>query len=271
MIRDLDDTFTWALWIEGVAILGLCGTYRASAAEPIPLLAMLCLTAIPPCPRKPDICGRQEYFPRALILQMEMDEEEEAPSEISSPPIGCDHERPKVCKPLHHDWVERTVILLDQILQTWERRMEDRSPSQPLHASNTEPSSKATENNSRGPSAVMVAEAVLNSAHCCVTAISTCIGQDPMVYSILAPSFQSFSSSGRDGDRHDQQRRVDVPAGGVSGCQHTRAGMSKPNQRIGLAFDFVGRILTTAAKVEPIKEALVRRALGLLVNPTRQD
>lgn len=200
-----------------------------------------------------------------------MDEEEEAPSEISSLPIGCAHERRKVCKPLHHDWVERTVILLDQILQTWERRMENRSSSQPLQASNTEPSSKAAEIDNRGLSAVMVAEAVLNSAHCCVTAINTCIGQDLMVYSILAPSSQPFSSSGRDDDRHNQQPRVDGPAGGVSESQHTRAGMSKPNQRIGLAFDFVRRILTTAAKVEPIKEALIRRALGLLVNPTRQD
>lgn len=173
---------------------------------------------------------RQEYLPRALCVELCMEDETKSP--------------------IHgKDWFARAVHLLTQILEEWKQRCRTGGSSPGV----------------RRASPQELAEAILNSVHCCVAAVGA---------SLLLPHQPSQDSPGS-GKPGSTKRKPDR-----GGNMETEACYLDTSSRtdvlpelLGLpaaqAFRRIGEVVNIAAGVEPLGEAIYHRCFSLLVDPNR--
>lgn len=144
---------------------------------------------------------RQEYLPRALVVELCIEDE---------------------AKPPDQDWFARATQLLSQVLEEWKRRVRG----------------------GEGASPDEVAEAILNSVHCCVAAVGAS----------LPLSSQSC------------QGNTDAPSGAPSGV----SGLPAPlDPSVAQAFRRFGEVVAiTAGADHSVGEAICGRCFSLLANPS---
>ncbi|CAM9923426.1 unnamed protein product [Scytosiphon promiscuus] len=182
----------------------------------------------------------QEYLPRALVVELCMENDGEARCRSPSPAY-LKHGR---------DWFSRASSLLQQILGEWKQSFH---PIQDLPGC--------------GASPEQVAEAVLNSVHCCVAAVAA---------SLLSPSQSSLVSSASSSS--DSCRRgpgCDDTEGDKVSHPEASSGVKKMLTLLDLpvarAFQRVGQVVTLTTEIDLLGEALFRRCSNLLANPTNLD
>lgn len=144
-------------------------------------------------------------------------------------------------------WFSRATQLLRQILEQWKRQ---RFPA----------AGREVDSPGLGASPEAVAEAILNSVHCCVAAVGA---------SLVIPT------SGKPGlakQQQDLDRNV-----GVEGVVR-EAGVGMTNKRgptgplgvpVAQAFRRIGEAVGVAAGLDQLGDALLRRCSSLLAKPNR--
>ncbi|CAM9570933.1 unnamed protein product [Ectocarpus sp. 6 AP-2014] len=178
----------------------------------------------------------QEFLPRALVVELCMEDEGEA--EGHNPESRPDRA-----------WFSRATKLLRQILEQWKR--------QRFPAADQEGDSPGL-----GASPEAVAEAILNSVHCCVAAVGA---------SLVIPT------SGKPGLAKRQQD-LDRNVGAEDVVREAGVGMTNEGGATGAlgvpvaqAFRRIGEVVGVAARLDQLGEALVRRCSSLLAKPNRLD
>lgn len=144
---------------------------------------------------------RQEYLPRALVVELCIEDE---------------------AKPPDRDWFARATQLLSHVVEDWKRRV----------------------SGGEGASPEEVAEAILNSVHCCVAAVGA---------SLPLPR----QSGQGDGDTHS-----DAP----SSASRLPAPLDPPVAQAFRRFGEVVRI--TAGADHSVGKAICGRCFSLLANPS---
>ncbi|CAM9377697.1 unnamed protein product [Hapterophycus canaliculatus] len=172
----------------------------------------------------------QEYLPRALVVELCMEDDGEARSRPS----------PSTCG---RDWFSRATSLLQQILEGWK---------QCLHPREGLPG--------RGASPEQVAEAVLNSVHCCVAAVAASLFSPCETPPISA----TRQRTGVDDDDGNQGAHPE----GSSGMKRMLTFLDLP---VAKAFQRIGEVVTLAAGMDLLGEALFRRCSNLLADPKNLD
>ncbi|CAM9413171.1 unnamed protein product [Ectocarpus sp. 12 AP-2014] len=178
----------------------------------------------------------QEFLPRALVVELCMEDEGEAGGH--NPDSRPDRA-----------WFSRATQLLRQILDQWKRQ---RFPA----------GGREGDSPGLGASPEAVAEAILNSVHCCVAAVGA---------SLVIPT------SGKPGlAKRQQDLDRNVGAEGVVG--EAGVGMTNeggPSGPLGVpvaqAFRRIGEVVGVAAGLEQLGDALLRRCSSLLAKPNRLD
>lgn len=151
--------------------------------------------------------------------------------------------------PHGRDWFARVAHLLTQVLEEWKES---------FHAGGISPEV-------RRASPQALAEAILNSVHCCVAALGAslllphqpCQGPPGSSKPGLAePKPDRGRNMGTEGGYPDTSSRMDELPGllGLPGAQ---------------AFRRIGEVVTIVAGVEPLGEVICRRCFSLLVDPNR--
>lgn len=179
--------------------------------------------------------ARQEYLPRALVVELCMEEDGQA--QCRSPTSTCGR-----------NWFSRATSLLQQILGECSRcfRSKEALPG-------------------RGASPEQVAEAVLNSIHCCVAAVAATLlssRQSSPVYS--ASGSPGSSTRGTDGE--DAEGKEGAYPGESPGMKGMLTLLDLPVAR---AFQRIGEVVTRSAGTDLLGEALFRRCSSLLSNPNK--
>lgn len=198
----------------------------------------------------------QEYLPRALVVELCIEDDEscrvpsKVPVEASRSPDG-------------RDWFRRATDFLTGILGQWERCYKiGRAPQ-------LDPSSKALASHTDITPQV-VAEAILNSIHCCIAAVGVSVGQDLLAPLSNEPEFLSqLPTSARDkkqgptgGRMENEKRNVES----ASGTHITPTGLRVDGAVKTLRL--IGRLVASAA-VNAVGKALCERCFNLLSSPTR--
>ncbi|CAM9644384.1 unnamed protein product [Ectocarpus fasciculatus] len=179
----------------------------------------------------------QEFLPRALVVELCMEDEGEAGGHNNP------HSRPD------RTWFSRATQILRQILEEWKR--------QRFPAVGREGGSPGL-----GPSPEAVAEAILNSVHCCVAAVGASL---------------VFPTSGKPGSAKRQQdldRNVGAEGGGLeAGVGMTKEeGLTGPlDLPVAQALRRIGEMVGVAAGLDQLGDALLRRCSSLLAKPNRLD
>lgn len=162
-------------------------------------------------------------------------------------------------------WFAHSALLLTQILEEWERGLCPGGTSlTPAFSKNTSPKD--------------VAEAVLNSVHCCVAAVGVSLGQDvgvPLLPRSPPPS-QAPSATGTT-DSVEQglggERKSSEKEGKKESCLGDKSCTDRETARLCVpvvqAFQCIGEVVSIAAGVAEVGEALARRCCSLLTNPSR--
>ncbi|CAN0305043.1 unnamed protein product, partial [Ectocarpus sp. 8 AP-2014] len=178
----------------------------------------------------------QEFLPRALAVELCMEDEGEAGGHNSD-------SRPD------RAWFSRATQLLRQILDQWKRQ---RFPA----------AGREGDSPGLGASPEAVAEAILNSVHCCVAAVGA---------SLVIPT------SGKPGLAKRQQD-LDRNIGAEGVVREAGVGMTKEGGPSGpldvpvaQAFRSIGEVVGVAAGLEQLGDALLRRCSALLAKPNRLD
>lgn len=194
-----------------------------------------CPSSFSPAPRPPGGTPRQEFLPRALVVELCMEDEGEAGGHSNPPSMP------------NRAWFSRATQLLRQILEEWKRQC--------FPAAGRKGGSPGL-----GASPEAVAEAILNSVHCCVVAVGA---------SLVIPT------SGKPGSAKRQQGLdKNVGAEGVG----RQAGVGMTNEEgliapLGLpvvqAFRRIGEVVGVAAGLDQLGDALLRRCSSLLAKPNR--
>lgn len=210
-------------------------------------------------------CGLQEYLPRALILELGIEDGSDRnctpPTEQRVPSSGSAARKNSDSLSPYQAWFARAAYLLTAVLQEWERASRERSTLSPK-------GSEALNSYDKPPSPEEVTETILNGVHCCVAAMGTLLGEDwrnPIAASHLAG--QNSATTPCD-SREERERR----SGREGSDEQFSPGNSSTSVVLdrGLqAFRLIGEIVSTVAGVETIAEALARRAFSLLGNPSR--
>ncbi|CAM9654224.1 unnamed protein product [Ectocarpus sp. 12 AP-2014] len=178
----------------------------------------------------------QEFLPRALVVELCMEDEGEAGGHNPD-------SRPDSA------WFSRATQLLRQILDQWKRQ---RFPA----------ASRDGDSPGLGASPEAVAEAILNSVHCCVAAVGA---------SLVIPT------SGKPGlAKRQQHLNRNVGAEGV--VREAGVGITNEGGATGplgvpaaQAFRRIGEVVGVAAGLEQLGDALLRRCSSLLAKPNRLD
>lgn len=186
-------------------------------------------------PFAPRRTPRQEFLPRALVVEFCMEDEGEAGGHNNP------HSRPD------RTWFSRATQLLRQILEEWKR--------QRFPAAGREGGSPGL-----GPSPEAVAEAILNSVHCCVAAVGASL---------------VFPMSGKPGSAKRQQD-LDRNVGAEGVGREAGVGMTKEGGLTGpldlpvaQALRRIGEMVGVAAGLDQLGDALLRRCSSLLAKPNR--
>lgn len=225
------------------------------------------------------VCRRQEYFPRALVLELAVEGCENGsgnctvPATRSGAGVTAGENVPH--SPLHHDWFAIAAHRLAGVLGEWNqgyRRTSYQAFSSPSQLSS--PAVKASNSQLTVPSAEEVAEAVLNSIHCCVAAVGATLGQEfPTSWDGPFPP-NSDNLTAREGSLctkrepgNGSQTPKKVPAGEENSC----AAATTPFRanRVARALRFIGQIVSIAVGVDALHEALAGRTFSLLMDPGR--
>lgn len=152
--------------------------------------------------------------------------------------------------PLHgQDWFARAVHLLTQILEEWK---------QYCHAGGSSPGV-------RRALPQELAEAILNSVHCCVAAVGASLLLPPQ------PS-QDSPGSGKPGStkrKPDWGRDMETQGCHLGKSSHKDELPGLLGLPAAQAFQRIGEVVTIAAGVEPLGEAIYHRCFSLLVDPNR--
>lgn len=172
------------------------------------------------------------------------------------------------------DWFTTSVHLLTGILEEWEHHHRAGStssiPSLPQHPS---PVKKMQDPTHSISSPEDVAEAILNSIHCCVAAVGVSLGQDLRMP--LLPRLPShpevYAAQGRQGSterqlcRGEARHQESCPGASSDGD----AATATLTLRVAQAFRRIGEVVSIAAGVEALGEPLCRRCFSLLTNASR--
>lgn len=172
-------------------------------------------------------------------------------------------ERPLNSPPCR-DWFARASRILADVLQEWRQHLRagNASGEVPVPESTTQ----------REPSPDEVAEAILDSIHCCVAAIGVSLVDD-LGLSTSSPPFAWLPTSSGDADLLNrspgesgiaQNHGQRVKSG--TGADEATAPLHLPAAK---ALRRVGEVVTIAAGVEALGEALWQRCLSLLAGPNR--
>lgn len=214
----------------------------------------------------------QEYLPRALVVELCIEDEERPIS-----PTTADA-RDRACRsPTGRSWFERAANSLSQILEEWKLRLRwsGTSSGEPVSPVSGYPLPRAQKEQWAHPDALPkdVAEAILNSTHCCVAAVSVSLGQDLRVPLFpLPPPHPSVSDTTR------MQQSTEPDQGGpedirLDGSRHEEHSSGDPATAFlgplaAQAFQRLGEVVSVAAEVEALGEAICQRCFSLLANPT---
>lgn len=174
----------------------------------------------------------------------------------------------------HRKWLARAIHLLKGVLQEWEQEWQ-RRPNLPLtsppHYSSADVYAPIYK--SANPSPADVAETVLNSVHCCVAAVAETLGQELRTAVVLSSVGDSeHVSSPRDASGADHEPGIarkgseDSPRGASS---YANEASSFDCPLVREALQFVRQVVSIAAEVEVLAEALATRTISLLANPSR--
>ena len=172
-------------------------------------------------------------------------------------------ERPLKSPPCR-DWFARASRILAGVLEEWHQQLRagNASGEIPVPESTTK----------RDPSPDEVAEAILDSIHCCVAAIGESLVDD-LGLSTSSPPFAWMPTSSSNADVSNRS-----PSGsGIAQNHGPRAdsstGADEATAPLHLAaakaLRRVGEVVTIAAGVEALGEALWRRCSSLLAGPNR--
>lgn len=150
------------------------------------------------------------------------------------------------------DWFSRATSLLQETLEEWKQRH---------HARNGSPASLPA----HGASPGQVAEAVLNSVHCCIAALATS----------MSAAREAGPCSSVSGSTDEPRRRLDSDQGEAEptegadqGASHGVKGMLKlQDLPVAKAFQRIGEVVTLAAGIDLVGKALFRRCSSLLAKP----
>lgn len=161
------------------------------------------------------------------------------------------------------DWFARASHILARVLEDWGRCFRARiaSGKVPVPESTTQ----------RDPSPDEVAEAILDSIHCCVAAIGVSLVDDLGLSTSPALAWMSPSSGDADflnqksGGRGITQNRG-LRAKSGTGVDEATAPLHLPAAK---ALRRVGEVVSIAAGVEVLGEALWQRCSSLLAGPNR--
>ncbi|CAM9584868.1 unnamed protein product, partial [Laminaria digitata] len=207
----------------------------------------------------------QEYLPRALVVELCMEDGDE-PRCRTSPPAAdgaASRQERALNSPPHRDWFARASGILSRILEEWGRC---------FHAGNASRGVPVPESITlRDPSPDEVAEAILDSIHCCVAAIGVSLVHD--LGSSASPPWKSSSS----GDADLSKRKAGGSGIGQNQglCAKSGTGTGEATAPLHLpaakALRRVGEVVTIAAGVEVLGEALWQRCSSLLAGPNRLD
>lgn len=202
----------------------------------------------------------QEYLPRALVLELCMQDDDNvlcrAPSATNEAATRRQTDLGSRSRP---GWFARSALLLTQTLEDWERgfRPGGTSPT-PSLSQKTSPED--------------VAEAILNSVHCCVAAVGVSLGQDVGVPLFpRSPPTPKTNSGGQGPDRERKSRKREEEAGEEESCLGDKPCTDRETPLVSVvqAFRCIGEVVSIAAEVEALGEALARRCCSLLTNPSR--
>ncbi|CAM9876477.1 unnamed protein product, partial [Ectocarpus sp. 4 AP-2014] len=178
----------------------------------------------------------QEFLPRALVVELCMEDEGEAGGH--NPDSRPDRA-----------WFSSATQLLRQILDQWKRQ---RFPA----------AGREGDSPGLGASPEAVAEAILNSVHCCVAAVGA---------SLVIPTSDKPGLAKR-------QQDLDKNVGAEGGVREGGVGMTNeggPSGPLGVpvaqAFRRIGEVVGVAAGFEQLGDALLRRCSSLLAKPNRLD
>lgn len=174
-------------------------------------------------------------------------------SPTSSDEAASHQERPSNTPP-DRDWFARASRILARILEEWGRcfRAWNASGGVSVPESTTQ----------RNPSPNEVADAILDSIHCCVAAVGV-----SLVHDLDLSASPPMSTSSGDVDCLNQKQG----GSGIRPCAKPRAGTEEATAPLHLpvakALRRVGEVVTIAAGVDLLGESLWQRCSSLLTSP----
>lgn len=178
--------------------------------------------------------------------------------------------------PPGRDWFARTAHLLSRILQDWEHAFRARNTSTPAQAlsGHRSPEIQVPESTRMDVSPEDVAEAVLNSIHCCVAAVGVSTGQDLCVAPLPpSPSHPPVSTASGTPCAPAREPGGGGQMGNKDLCPESTSKTDEAATLLGLpaahAFRCIGEVVSIAAGLEALGEALYQRCCSLLVNLSR--
>lgn len=198
----------------------------------------------------------QEYLPRALVVELCIEDDESC--RVSSKAL-VEASRSSDGQ----DWFSRATDFLTGILRQWERcykigRAPQLDPSSSTLASHTDITPQ------------VIAEAILNSIHCCIAAVGVSVGQDLLTPLSNEPErLSQLPTSSRDkkhGPTGWSMENEKPNAESASGSHRTPTGLRVDGAVKTLRL--IGRLVASAA-VNAVGRALCERCFSLLSNPTR--
>ena len=213
----------------------------------------------------------QEYLPRALVVELCLEDFESCrvSSTARAGATGYSSE-----SPASRDWFKRAMDILAGILSEWKRNLNEGIPS--IHASSLVRSCDDLVSESTHPYATpnAVAEAILNSVHCCIAAVGVSLGQDMLAPLFTEPLSQPHASAS---DKKREQTARQSGRGCVQNKQSRQGSDAGIHEAVtGLRGDKgvkalrrIGRLVASAAAVDAVGQALCKRCFCLLANPTR--
>lgn len=161
------------------------------------------------------------------------------------------------------DWFARASHILARVLEEWGRcfRARNASGKVPVPESTTQ----------RDPSPDEVAEAILDSIHCCVAAISVSLVGDlglsaPPPFAWTSPSRGDADLLNRNSGGSGITQNHGLRAKSGTGTDEATAPLHLPAAK---ALRRVGEVVSIAAGVQVLGEALWQRCSSLLTGPKR--